>query len=112
MGTSAVLPERRRQKKTFYVNGACDRRRCTRGEYSPQFITSKMADVVDVEDDGDVLARFFKFAGGTSQVHWPPLRCTWDEKSRQPATATQVIAGRSTAYENRGSTCKLCVGSS
>ena len=25
---------------------------------------------MDVEDDGDVLARFFKFTGGTSQVHW------------------------------------------
>ena len=72
-----------------------------------------MVDVVEVEDDADVLARFFKFTEGyVPGTLEPPLQCTWDEKSRQPATATQVIAGRSTAYENRGSTCKLCVGSS
>ena len=58
-GTSAVLLERRR-KETFYVNEAGDRRRCTSGKYSPQFIMSKME---------DVLAQFFKFTGGASQVH-------------------------------------------
>ena len=71
------------------MNGAGDRWRCTGGKYSPQFITTKMA---------DVLARFLTFAGGTSQVL---LRCTWDEKSRQPVTTTQIIAGRSVAYEKQ-----------
>jgi len=59
-----------------------------------------MADVVDVED---VLARLFKFTGGTSQVHLchQVLQCTGDEKSRQPVTIMQVIAGRLAAYENQ-----------
>ena len=47
-------------KKHFYVNKAGDRRRCTSRKYSPQFIMSGCF---------SVLARFFKFTGGTSQVH-------------------------------------------
>lgn len=42
------------QNKKIYMNGAWDCWRCTGRNYSPQFITSKMADNVDVEDDGDV----------------------------------------------------------
>ena len=39
IGSSSETPA----KETFYANGAGDRRRSTSGKYSPQYITSKMA---------------------------------------------------------------------
>ena len=41
---------------------------------------------------------FFVHRGHVAGTPGVPLRCTWDEKSIQPATTTQVIAGMAAAY--------------
>ena len=116
-GDTVPTYENRTPSATTTIAGLCRRRACevdlrstsqarqrffcSTGENKPAIVGDVRAENVAHNslrpNGGCFSAIFFNSPGHVQGTSVPPLRCTWDENSRQPATTAQDIAGRSVA---------------